>query len=882
MALAKDDFDFWNSVIWSFCVFLQIIYIIIGIYWTVQLWRYQNNLILQKRYIRVALVEIVYCLGWLVSVTGSSIFHIDQNNEGEAVFHLAQLPFAFGILYVMIWRFWMISYDMKWIQASLNEQWHNIITNPKYCYTINLSRSHGNSKHKSSNNNNNNNSNSNGNNDLNNKNSNNNINSNRIPRFTASVVTIRNQFNSENGIKYNNNENWYLTNKMTLGNVDYIGKNYIYPAIIINPIIVWILSIEFGTYDIISEIVYPILCIIPALSIGYLYYIINKMKFEDNFFVYKEIGTIFKLLVSCIIVYTVIVLFVYFLLTLSNVYFPLSLYPRRLLSTGILSFVYFYVQTCVFGVILFHTNWILTKVKTVVRLKRKNQFDFQDCCNCCCDMVIDSCCLQYCNICGICEKWYYLDCFCSDQIEYLIPSSMNIRYGNNNITRMKTSTISNNITTTKKNQNKINSINTNNREISSTDTTIKEKKNGLNRNKKTKASKKDSMVSSTSTAFDAQALENATLPLMALNDENDDNSDSSGDSDNDNVSIASGSTGRYKNGKRKKKTSLSSHIRQQSSKMFKLSFIESQTMRDSLISPMSEDGNMNGNENGNGRKVCLSQILSHGKAFDMFMNHLCHEFSMECLLSLVEFIQFQDYIYNIVIEKDCFGLIKDEIINANNVKINWKDKLISHRLRINLPLTIPQSCIVFNNFDTYNLDRMFSDFNDNDNNNNDDIYYSDQMKENFNNFIELTKIKAYLLFKKYIATESEFEININYRMRQKLVKLMRDFDSWMQDDIEIANLDMYSKKISRLGSVLVESDSDSDSDDDNDNKDNKDKKDKKQRKMNGKKLQSLFELFVLSSKEMYRLLRDSFRRFQKTHKFTKLTNLMFVNKVDHD
>ena len=46
------------------------------------------------------------------------------------------------------------------------------------------------------------------------------------------------------------------------------------------------------------------------------------------------------------------------------------------------------------------------------------------------------------------------------------------------------------------------------------------------------------------------------------------------------------------------------------------------------------------------QRATLGRVLSDPKALTLFMQHLAQEFAMESLLSLIEFIQFQNYVFN--------------------------------------------------------------------------------------------------------------------------------------------------------------------------------------------------------------------------------------------
>ena len=119
----------------------------------------------------------------------------------------------------------------------------------------------------------------------------------------------------------------------------------------------------------------------------------------------------------------------------------------------------------------------------------------------------------------------------------------------------------------------------------------------------------------------------------------------------------------------------------------------------------------------------LSELLSHPIAFESFMAHLCHEFSMESLLSMVEFLQFQKY-------------VAEEIGYYN--KIGYEQLLCDVLV---LSGEVPLSAIVYNEH------------------------------------ISL-KDKAYKIYQKYIKHGAIYAINISHRVRQKLIDLMDNYDFW--------------------------------------------------------------------------------------------------------
>ena len=87
--------------------------------------------------------------------------------------------------------------------------------------------------------------------------------------------------------------------------------------------------------------------------------------------------------------------------------------------------------------------------------------------------------------------------------------------------------------------------------------------------------------------------------------------------------------------------------------------------------PQNVDGNNNNNNSNKGcsginsdvkykfennkeifeKNVCLSTVLSFDKTIILFMHHFKRELSIECLLSLLEFIQYGDWIVKIYFQR---------------------------------------------------------------------------------------------------------------------------------------------------------------------------------------------------------------------------------------
>eukprot|EP01084_Bolivina_argentea_P102261 183224_1 len=120
--------------------------------------------------------------------------------------------------------------------------------------------------------------------------------------------------------------------------------------------------------------------------------------------------------------------------------------------------------------------------------------------------------------------------------------------------------------------------------------------------------------------------------------------------------------------------------------------------------------------------INLKTILMHKKASHLFMVYLSSEYSMECLLSLIEFNEYQQFCMQYIVD--------DNVIDKIEI--------------IPFPSNIPTSSILEET--EYIPDDIL-------------VEYSDAI-------VYGAKIKAHKLYKKYIKTGSEFEINIGSDQRE--------------------------------------------------------------------------------------------------------------------
>lgn len=128
--------------------------------------------------------------------------------------------------------------------------------------------------------------------------------------------------------------------------------------------------------------------------------------------------------------------------------------------------------------------------------------------------------------------------------------------------------------------------------------------------------------------------------------------------------------------------------------------------------------------------LTLYEMLSSSLTYNAFINHLSKEYSIECLLSLTEMIQFREYLIHKLYSK---GFEDD-------------------KLRIVLASDIPKSYIVEN--------KQWDD-----------------------------KEKAYLLYTKYIRSGAELQINISAEQRLKYDQLMGNYIEFMGNGT-ISNMEL--------------------------------------------------------------------------------------------
>ena len=171
-------------------------------------------------------------------------------------------------------------------------------------------------------------------------------------------------------------------------------------------------------------------------------------------------------------------------------------------------------------------------------------------------------------------------------------------------------------------------------------------------------------------------------------------------------------------------------------------------MADELMDVIHDDVNV----------IPLFEILCNSMSYSLFIQHLSTEFNVESLLSLTEFIQYQQLIQLYCKQNDIQDYKTgndDEHGGINLFKILHFDE------------NIPKSTIVydskFNDVDYYDIDRG--------------IFYAE------------CKEKAYKLYEKYIKSGSKLEIMIDYDTKKIFSDLMENKDvEWSKIEMKELNL----------------------------------------------------------------------------------------------
>lgn len=253
------------------------------------------------------------------------------------------------------------------------------------------------------------------------------------------------------------------------------------------------------------------------------------------------------------------------------------------------------------------------------------------------------------------------------------------------------------------------------------------------------------------------------------------------------------------------------------------------------------------------KKLKIKDILQHKECFEVFIEHLAHEYCMEGLLSIIEITQYRDYMLL------CEPLLKQQYNNPANHKAALSDSITSSNsltpssAMVSSPssstiTTIPSMTSTGSETNSLYNDGITKYYDlPNDIVKSDIVYpgfykaltikakcikkdtIQDYIKENMINDKEERKKRykemAFEIFDKYIRTGSEYEINVSYTVRMKYMSLMGSNDIWMNGMKDFDESE-------------------------------------------------LFRLFEDCYDEMLRLMSQSFTRFKRTDKFDKVREVL--------
>eukprot|EP01084_Bolivina_argentea_P026161 48597_1 len=177
----------------------------------------------------------------------------------------------------------------------------------------------------------------------------------------------------------------------------------------------------------------------------------------------------------------------------------------------------------------------------------------------------------------------------------------------------------------------------------------------------------------------------------------------------------------------------------------------------------------------------MADIMSDSDLFDIFMDHLRKEFSLEMGLAYIEFVQYK-------------RLIDIKLFPQQNKMIECKEQICI----INNE-EIPKSFIVYSDVNDVNIEQL--------NKQQLNILSLEDDKNdslNYRNDLSQYQLKAFLLYNKYIRVNSDFEINIPFMIRKQLAVQMDEIDEWLDMDTDINRNDQLLKLLGLFESVTKE------------------------------------------------------------------------------
>eukprot|EP01084_Bolivina_argentea_P281532 481708_1 len=161
--------------------------------------------------------------------------------------------------------------------------------------------------------------------------------------------------------------------------------------------------------------------------------------------------------------------------------------------------------------------------------------------------------------------------------------------------------------------------------------------------------------------------------------------------------------------------------------------------------------------------VQMQTILKDENSFEQFMQHLSKEWSMELLVALIEISQMQS------VMKTYFNI---ESSNDDTMKLlSVQDSLLQNE-------SIPESYVVYHK----SVKGLLEEY---------DIYVTSKDEHFTEDKINEFKIKLFVLYKKYIVSGSELQINLSYEQKSRLDSLMSNVNYFI-NNVNIAQDELFS------------------------------------------------------------------------------------------
>lgn len=247
-----------------------------------------------------------------------------------------------------------------------------------------------------------------------------------------------------------------------------------------------------------------------------------------------------------------------------------------------------------------------------------------------------------------------------------------------------------------------------------------------------------------------------------------------------------------------------------------MSPVGSTSLSSGRISNASTNIDMDFVEMNDGKKaknIKIKDILQHEKCFEVFIEHLAHEYCMEGLLSIIEFTQYRDYI--LASSSDIVRQIYNNPINHKQGVSSSESMITSqHTLSVSAGISMPTPTASTNLTETFSSSSTVFEVGNRITKYYDlpkDIvkseivypgYYKDPCPHlsslSVEKYLKKNKIEddkermkrykeiAYAIFDKYIRSGSEYEINVSYQVRMKYMHLMSNKSDWINkmDDMD--------------------------------------------------------------------------------------------------